>query len=84
MKISKNFVSIDQNLLSDNEIPFFPDIVNHNKNYNEDFIKQFQDIISTKLKKKLKNPDNLKEIQSNLIPKSNLDLLLVVGDSEYM
>jgi len=34
-----NSVNLNIDLLNDSSVPFFPDLVNNNKIYNEDFIK---------------------------------------------
>ena len=44
-------IDLNVDLLNNSKVPFYPDFVNNNKTFSEDFTKQFQDIISTKLKK---------------------------------
>jgi hypothetical protein len=53
--------------MKDKSLENFPHMIQSNPDYNDQFIKQFGDIIGKKLKKKLEKVSNLETKQSHLL-----------------
>ena len=59
----KKTIQVNWDLLNDRSVPIYPNHINETKDFIDDFLKQFQDVISKQLKKKLKPIQGLSDLQ---------------------